>query len=1019
MIFGDEIILNKHGFQISNRTLETVGIYKGSQVHILPLRTFESREEEPGYTFDIDFLLSPISPEKWPFVMRFEVYLRNRPGMLTKALEFFANQDINILFSECTRSGHHHEVLNIVGELKRLENRTLRKMYEELKLYRDQRRDIYDEIYKTIYKDRDNKTNKYSWGDIFEKTIKTKKKNENDNNNEPLLAQDPDWWEALTYYCNPDKEITIEDNLKKKYDCYSSKDEYELYNYIKKVEDDIRKGIEDEREGLFDLHSKLKGKELHFFEKKLGDEKITVQYLLEKLISKKRPEVIEITNNNNISPEDKYFEIERIMVLSKLVLNVILEYKRMLCEKYKLLLIYDSLSNEPYSFEKNERNEKDSNGIYLYNMRYFRSVYKYPYFNEKATFNSSIKEDIKLNLNSETLSWDELTKQVIVKLYNLNPDRKSLWVGEPRLDLDPIFIAPIEYLCHASYHRVYENSFFTFSEDSFIPFPNSPFKPDCLLKEILQEDNSATIAILSRNTDSLMLRLCPIPTNRLKSFKRIDIDEYERSCLDKCVENSVESYFDKDMFKFNESENTYKFDSFFYQCLEDKKVKLLLRKKIEKNEKDNNENMNRNSTLDKDYINELEFIIELDILKNIIPEYFGSKMTFICKFKYELNRICKLIDKIRILDKNKVVDENDEFDDDIKYLNTLCNYIQTNAKRNYKKIKQFITDENDSHFYNEKKYVEKHIKEIIKSTKNILNFDDNNDDYKLIQNLLDNFIIKLGEYETILDLGVIKDANYCDATTNGLIYHLTDTITEKLLNNNCNNKDYKLNIWRAYDKTFKLSDHHEHGSIQFIAQGIGKNFGGFDVNFNDRTKEILKCKARQISSSNHIKLNKINVGNLSGGRVFISMPLTHSMTDEWRKCLQVIGKEFGFAEIDTVESYTESLTPLVAKRIKESHAMIQIVALEEPAYRFRDKNYRPPYEKLTWIHAEYLVAINEGLKIIRLVDESSMIFDELKIGRDHAAMYFSANKPFEKFEETVRNAYEFLVKELATTLGLG
>jgi hypothetical protein len=35
MIYGDELILTKQGFHISNSILETVGIYPGTNVNIL------------------------------------------------------------------------------------------------------------------------------------------------------------------------------------------------------------------------------------------------------------------------------------------------------------------------------------------------------------------------------------------------------------------------------------------------------------------------------------------------------------------------------------------------------------------------------------------------------------------------------------------------------------------------------------------------------------------------------------------------------------------------------------------------------------------------------------------------------------------------------------------------------------------------------------------------------------------------------------------------------------------------
>ncbi|PKP17589.1 MAG: hypothetical protein CVU05_15255, partial [Bacteroidetes bacterium HGW-Bacteroidetes-21] len=88
MITGEQLILTKYGIEVSNKTLESIGVYPKSQVHVLPIKSFDYREHEPSSKFPYDLLITPIPPRRWPFIMRFSISIRNTPEALESALVF-------------------------------------------------------------------------------------------------------------------------------------------------------------------------------------------------------------------------------------------------------------------------------------------------------------------------------------------------------------------------------------------------------------------------------------------------------------------------------------------------------------------------------------------------------------------------------------------------------------------------------------------------------------------------------------------------------------------------------------------------------------------------------------------------------------------------------------------------------------------------------------------------------------------------------------------------------------------
>lgn len=788
MISGDQLIMTRRGLHVSNKTLESIGIYPDSQVYMLPLQTYEYRESEPGYHFPMDLLITPIPPKRWPFVMRFILRLSNRPGTLDSALSFFSGRRINILYSECTRSGHHHAALNLLGEITRLEAMTVFEIFKDLQAWYNEKKRFFEVVYDKVYE--------------VEKEI------------EP-----PEWWGVLKAY---------EDILNQ-----NTTDEAGIQSRSFLAKESIRRELCDLLDNLSNIPKKDQPSEEQLKSKNLltakllasyangrRDGEMPIQELLEVIIEDSKPLIFQNEASHKRgkigSKEALYDANKKVMHLPRLLLSMIISYKRVLCEKLKFVIVEDSLK----SITNNPTFEKQSES-YLYNVKYYDHAYTYPVFSEPLIFNSSVDE------SPRDISRDRVRK-LFKNLSSLEHDRKSTWSSETRLDLDPVLVTPVESLCHASYHRAYEEELECRAGDSIIPFPDPPDYPESFINGILTKNSPATIAVASKNEYDLTLRLCPLPVSSLHRFLKIDLTNYSRDCMKHC----------KDISATNKS---------------------------------------------------------ISILSD---EECGPTAQIV-----------------------------------------------------------------------------------------------GNDDDK-------------------------KSGIECKGTTIGLLSRWTKVVRDHSLSDELSKPT--LNIWRAYNRTFKLSETAESGSFHALVLATDDIFKGFPDEIHTQIEEKFKVLVKENYQSGHISIGKITKERISGGKVFVSLPFIHPMSKEWLRCVRKVGNEFGFTEVDTVETYTEPVTDLVANRIKNSHAMVQILAL--PVGRFEDlcKRDSPDYyRRMTWLFAEYLTAITNKLKVARIIDESTIDEREFLIGRDHASFRFSAINPFSDFEENVRKAFTNLRKDLADILGLG
>lgn len=188
MIFGDTLLITKNGIEVNRKVLETIGVFEQSKVHILPLRTFEHRTSEPSYKFPLDLIITPIHPKVWPFVLRFEIRIYNNAKSLERAYEFFYKIGLNILFSESTRSGHHHIVLNVLGTMKRIEGKTINEIFEDIKKMNS---DIKNALWYNAIQEfmNTNKNENGNGNENFYEIYKNNKDNKDKNNLSKILGK--------------------------------------------------------------------------------------------------------------------------------------------------------------------------------------------------------------------------------------------------------------------------------------------------------------------------------------------------------------------------------------------------------------------------------------------------------------------------------------------------------------------------------------------------------------------------------------------------------------------------------------------------------------------------------------------------------------------------------------------------------------------------------------------------------------------------------------------------------------
>jgi hypothetical protein len=73
-----------------------------------------------------NLIISPFHPSSWPFLIRLRIVLENRKGALADAARLLEENDLSVVFAECTPTGFTHATWTVIAESTRAELDDLR-----------------------------------------------------------------------------------------------------------------------------------------------------------------------------------------------------------------------------------------------------------------------------------------------------------------------------------------------------------------------------------------------------------------------------------------------------------------------------------------------------------------------------------------------------------------------------------------------------------------------------------------------------------------------------------------------------------------------------------------------------------------------------------------------------------------------------------------------------------------------------------------------------------------------------
>jgi hypothetical protein len=113
MFFGDIVTITSKGVLAREKALLPLGIYDESICW--GLWAANPHPEHPQ-TRHPNLIISPFHPSSWPFLVRLRLVLENRPGALADAARLLEDNDLSVLFAECTPTGFTHATWSVIAE---------------------------------------------------------------------------------------------------------------------------------------------------------------------------------------------------------------------------------------------------------------------------------------------------------------------------------------------------------------------------------------------------------------------------------------------------------------------------------------------------------------------------------------------------------------------------------------------------------------------------------------------------------------------------------------------------------------------------------------------------------------------------------------------------------------------------------------------------------------------------------------------------------------------------------------
>lgn len=118
MFHGDIVSMTLNTVEARAKALQPLGIYDKSICWGMwaanPHKLVDGRAN-PLY-WHPNLLISPFHPSSWPFLVRIRLILENRKGALAEAAKLLEENDLSILFAECTPTGFSHATWTVIAE---------------------------------------------------------------------------------------------------------------------------------------------------------------------------------------------------------------------------------------------------------------------------------------------------------------------------------------------------------------------------------------------------------------------------------------------------------------------------------------------------------------------------------------------------------------------------------------------------------------------------------------------------------------------------------------------------------------------------------------------------------------------------------------------------------------------------------------------------------------------------------------------------------------------------------------
>ncbi|HEV7903007.1 MAG TPA: hypothetical protein VGO96_04125 [Pyrinomonadaceae bacterium] len=139
MIHGDVVTMTSEGVLVHGKALQPLGIFDQSICWAVwtanPYMEHQQKKPNKQYGYP-NLVVSPIHPSSWPFLLQMEIALSDEEGAFAQVCELLNQNDLSILFMECTTAGFSYAFCNVIAESTK-EGRLTELRREKEQLARD------------------------------------------------------------------------------------------------------------------------------------------------------------------------------------------------------------------------------------------------------------------------------------------------------------------------------------------------------------------------------------------------------------------------------------------------------------------------------------------------------------------------------------------------------------------------------------------------------------------------------------------------------------------------------------------------------------------------------------------------------------------------------------------------------------------------------------------------------------------------------------------------------------------